>query len=355
MLPLWQIFRTFDNLNLMKCFYMGKYLRIFGIAIVACVMVGCDAFHRLAGDGQTSQGAPYEVIVVCKNNIWEGSAGDTLRYFLQQPVPTNNQYEPLYDVLRVAPDNFKNLLERHRNVLKLLVDPTVENTGIGVQYDVTAKPQIMILAQAPTQEALTSLLAENGDNLVQVLESAERDRTIDFGRKFGAKELEKVIHEKFGVTMHIPKGYTLRNATEDFVWASYEFPTASQGFFVYSYPYEGKESLSLKALTAARNKFAAKIPGPSDGSYMTTLGEYEPDYRMMRIEGRLWVEMRGLWDVANDFMGGPFVSFSTVDTATNRVFTIDCYVYSPKLGKRNFLRPLEHLVYMTHFPTSAAK
>ncbi len=331
---------------------MKKYLHILVIGIVAIATVGCDAFHRLSGDGRTSQGAPYELVVVCKNSVWEGSAGDTLRYFLQQPVPTINQYEPLFDVLRVAPDDFKHLLERHRNVLKLLVDPTVENTGIGVQYDVTSKPQVMILAQAPTEKALTTLLAENSENLLHVLEAAERDRTIEFGKKFGVKELEDVIFEKFGVKMHIPNGYSLRNATDDFLWASYEFPTASQGFFIYTYPYEGPKSLSLKALTAARNKFAAKIPGPSDGSYMTTLGEYEPDYRMVRIEGRLWVEMRGLWDVANDFMGGPFVSFSTVDTATNRVFTLDCYVYSPKLGKRNFLRPLEHLVYMTEFPVA---
>ena len=328
---------------------MKRFIRSLLVLCVALAAIGCDAFHKLSTDGSTSQGAPYEVIVVCKNDVWSSSAGDTLRSILRQPVPTNNQYEPLYDVLRVAPENFKNLLERHRNVLKLLVDPTVENTGIGVQYDVTARPQIMILAQAPSVEALTQLIAENGENLVQVLESAERDRTIAFGKKFGVADLEKLIAEKFGVKMHIPKGYTLRNATEDFVWVSYEFPTASQGFFVYSYPYEGPKSLSLKSLTAARNKYAAKIPGPSDGSYMTTLGEYEPDYRMMRIEGRLCVEMRGLWDVANDFMGGPFVSFSTVDTATNRVFTIDCYVYSPKLGKRNFLRQLEHLVHMVEF------
>ena len=334
---------------------MGKLIRALLVATVAVVMVGCDAFHRLSGDGSTSQGAPYEVIVVCKNSVWESSAGDTLRYILQQPVPTNNQYEPLFDVLRVAPDNFKNLLERHRNVLKLLVDPSVENTGIGVQYDVTAKPQIVILAQAPTEQALTELLADNAENLVQVLEGAERDRNINFGKRYGAAELEKIIHEKFGVTMHIPKGYLLRNATDDFLWASYEFPTASQGLFIYTYPYKGPKSLSVEALTAARNKFAAKIPGPSDGSYMTTLAEYEPDHRMMRIEGRLWVEMRGLWDVANDFMGGPFVSFSTVDTTTNQVFTLDCYVYSPKLGKRNFLRPLEHLVYMISFPTAEGK
>lgn len=130
--------------------------------------------------------------------------------------------------------------------------------------------------------------------------------------------------------MTVPKGYVLAADEKDFLWARYEYPTASQGFFIYSYPYQGKESLSPGALLAARNKFAARIPGPADGSYMTTSEAFEPDYRMFRLEGRLWCELRGFWDVHGDFMGGPFVSYTTVDTATGRVFTIDCYVYSPK-------------------------
>lgn len=137
-------------------------------------------------------------------------------------------------------------------------------------------------------------------------------------------------------------------------WARYEYPTASQGFFIYSYPYEGKESLSPGALLAARNKFAARIPGPSDGSYMTTSDAFAPDFRMFRMEGRLWCEMRGFWDVHGDFMGGPFVSYTTVDTATNRVFTLDCYIYSPKNPKRNYMRGVEHLLYLVKFPAAEA-
>ena len=49
-------------------------------------------------------------------------------------------------------------------------------------------------------------------------------------------------------------------------------------------------------------------------------------------------------------MGGPFVSYTTLDEREGELLTIDCYVYSPKYGKRNFLRPLEHLVYSVSFP-----
>ena len=53
------------------------------------------------------------------------------------------------------------------------------------------------------------------------------------------------------------------------------------------------------------------------------------------------------------YTSGPFVSYTTVDTATNRVFTLDCYVYAPDLNKprkRNYMRGLEHLLYSVRVP-----
>ena len=170
---------------------------------------------------------------------------------------------------------------------------------------------------------------------------------------YGNPGIESAILKTFGVEMKVPKGYTLAAQKPDFIWARNEYPTASQGFFIYSYPYEGKQSLTEEALVAARNKYAAQIPGPAEGSYMITSDAFAPGYRLFRMEGRLWCELRGFWDVHGDFMGGPFVSYTTVDTATNRVFTLDCYVYAPDLNKprkRNYMRGLEHLLYSVRFP-----
>ena len=83
---------------------------------------------------------------------------------------------------------------------------------------------------------------------------------------------------------------------------------------------------------------------------MTTCDVLPPALRMVSLEGRHWCELHGLWDGEGDFMGGPFVSYTTVDTKTNRVFTLDGYGYSPKLHKRNFVRGVEHLLYTVSFP-----
>lgn len=339
----------------MKIKQHATALLVFLFSLVT--LSGCDAFRTLADqNANTSLGKPYELILVCTQPQWEGALGDTLRNTLCAPVAYINQTEPLFDVLRILPRGYTSTATRHRNILLVTVDPTLDEsqTGITAQYDVNASPQIVLTLQGPTDEALIRYLSDHGRELVYVLEKAERDRAIAFAERFNEKHLGEVIHDTFGIRMEVPKGYMLAKSEPDFLWARYEYPAASQGFTLYSYPYEGRESLTPEALLAARNRFVSRIPGPSDGSYMTTSEAFSPDVRMFRLEGRLWIEMRGFWDVAGDFMGGPFVSYTTIDPATRRVITLDGYVYSPKLHKRNFLRGVEHLLYLIHLPASTA-
>lgn len=331
---------------------MKTFFRGISLLLIAAAVVGCDAFHTL-NKKKSAQGRPYELIVVCPQMEWNGELGDSLRAVFTAPVPYLNQAEPLFDVLRVTERGFKDMIADHRNILKVVVDPEVQQAEAAVEYNVTSEPQIVVTLQGPDDKALVEYLSQNRNDLLHVLEQAERDRDVQAYTSFNNPGIEAAIRKLFGVEIKVPKGYVLAKQTDDFLWARYEYPTASQGFFVYSYPYEGPESLSLDALIKARNKFAALIPGPSDGSYMITSDAFEPAYRLFRLEGRLWCELRGFWDVEGDFMGGPFVSYTTVDTETNRVFTIDGYVYAPDLNKprkRNYIRGIEHLLYTIHFP-----
>ncbi|MBQ4503775.1 MAG: DUF4837 family protein [Alistipes sp.] len=343
---------------------MKQLSKIVTFALIVLAFVGCREFHTLSKDGKKPiQGGAYEVLVVCDNSEWESPLGTKLRELLEQPVEMLNQNEPMFNVLRITSGDLRHLLLQHRNILKVVISDKVAQAQINAQYDLDAAPQIVLTFQAPTQKAALEYLEANGDALTKVLEIAERNRTIAYAEKHNVKVLNDLLHSEFDIDAKIPKGYELRSQSENFLWASYEFPTASQGFFCYSYPYRGKGSLTADYLVAMRNSFAKRIPGPSDGSYMITVEQIpdaegkgvlplRPLYRSVVVNGREWIEMRGFWDVENDYMGGPFVSYTTVNDATNEVFTIDCYVFSPKYGKRNFLRPLEHLVYLISFPQS---
>ncbi len=342
-------------------YFMRRFFYTLLVAISSLFWVGCDSFNSLTSTKKTAQGSPYEVLVVCDGREWESQLGEDLRTLFNTPVEMLNQKEPMFDVVRITARDFRHLLPSYRNILKVLCSPEVKETTIAAQYDVVATPQLVLTFQGPTIDAMVNYLNENGESLLRVLEIAERDRNIELAKKQGAKPLEKIIKRVFDIDMKIPNGYLFRAESEKFVWASNEFPAASQGFFIYSHPFKGKSSLTVEALVKARNSYAKRIPGPTDGSYMTTVTripnaddsgytDFMPEIRVVKINGRDWIEMRGFWDVEKDFMGGPFVSYTTLDERTEELLTIDCYVYSPKYGKRNFLRPLEHLVYGISFP-----
>ena len=85
---------------------------------------------------------------------------------------------------------------------------------------------------------------------------------------------------------------------------------------------------------------------------MITADVYEPDLRTFRLEGRLWVELRGFWDVKNDFMGGPFVSHVRLDKANQRIIVSEIFIYSPDKMKRNLVRQIEASLYTLKLPGS---
>ena len=181
---------------------MKTFFRIAAAAALFAAMTACDAFHSLTKSRlKTAQGSPYELIVVCPQQEWTGELGDTLRSILTAPVPYLNQTEPLFDVLRVTERGFSGMVADHRNILKIVEDPSLAATNIAVQYDVTAEPQIVLTLQGPDDKALTDYLSEHRESLVQVLEKAERDRAVKFAEAFSEQRVAKAIKSTFGVDM----------------------------------------------------------------------------------------------------------------------------------------------------------
>ena len=101
----------------MKRFFVNTLL----VAFAAITMSACKSFNTLSS-GETAQGRPYELILVCGQPQWQSELGDTLRYFLQQPVAELPTYEPMFDVMRIMPNNFKSLTHvlRRNSLVKLI-------------------------------------------------------------------------------------------------------------------------------------------------------------------------------------------------------------------------------------------
>jgi hypothetical protein len=83
---------------------------------------------------------------------------------------------------------------------------------------------------------------------------------------------------------------------------------------------------------------------------MVIADEYmEPVTRTLRIKKNLATEVRGLWEVKKDFMGGPFISYTFVDTKNNRVITLDGYVFAPGERKHDLLKQVQAILLSFEF------
>ena len=296
-----------------------------------------------------SGGAPYEVVVVATQEDWSKDAlGDTIRAVLGAPVPRINNYEPQFDVLHMLPGSFVDVARRNGCVMVVQLGEKYTRAELAPRRDEFAAPQLVVYAVAPDAATLAEYMSVHGEELREMFNGLERDRWIVSARKSPAVEMQSRVNEKFGMGVALLNGFILGKEAEDFLWLRFRYPESDQELIIYSYPLEGK--VTPQTLVDARDRFVALIPGEVPDSHMITVREIvEPVFRQVTVGGREWIEMRGLWEVKNDFMGGPFVSYSTV--VDGRVVTIDGAVYSPSpyKTKRNLLRQLESVVHSVKF------
>ena len=323
------------------------YLVLISLLVMSCGGGG----NKSESYRPASQGTPYEIVVVASNALQKATPYDTLVAVLHQDVEMVNQSEPIYDVITTVPSNFKNVLKKHRNVFILETGAQFDSTAIKIEHDSYAKPQLVVRLTSPSNDSLASYIWKKKDELITLLDTEERKRIVKVIESKTSKPINDTIKSMFGVSMHIPYGYSIRDQREDFLWLSYETARTSQGIFMYSYFYDPDVKFTQKYAISMRNTFASLVPGPRDSTYMSTSEFFPPSISRTTIDSMEWVVQRGFWDVQNDFMGGPFVSFSILDAPRNRIFVIDTYLYSPfgNKTKRNLLRHLEAIAYTTKF------
>ena len=67
------------------------------------------------------------------------------------------------------------------------------------------------------------------------------------------------------------------------------------------------------------------------------------------INNNYALEARGVWELENDFMGGPFISYLIHNPQKGELLFIDGFVYSPGERKREYMQHLEHIISSVEF------
>lgn len=321
-----------------------KLIKLIVLALAAVITVGCDDTSELVK--QNVGGKAGEIIIVANKAEWESEPGSELRSILATPYPYLPQSEPSYTLINIPHKSFTSLFEYHRNIIILKVDPQLKAEFKAVE-DVWAAPQTVIMITAPTKEEAAQVIAQNSHQLFNIIGQAERNRIMRNSKRYEDVALRQFVADKFGGSPYFPKGYSLKKQTDNFVWISYETTYINLGIFVYRIPYKDSTSVQLEGLMAATNEIMQEnVPGMVDNSYMTISSEILPGLEVMKYKNRNFVEMRGLWEVKNDFMGGPFVIQAFYDKNNpTEIIVLEGFVYAPRYDKRDYIRQVESILY----------
>ena len=288
-----------------------------------------------------------EVLIVINKEYWEGSIGTDLRGLLASDYPYLPQKEPLYTLINITPGAFTDIFQIHRNILIVNIDSRTTQPAVLFRNDVWASPQCVIGLNAPDMESACRLIQDNGEKILATLEQAERDRVINNSVRYEEVTLRPAMAALTGGILHFPGGYSLKKQTDDFLWISYDTQYTNQNFIVFKYPATGTEAdFSLDTLMARSNEaMKANVPGMFENTYMIISNVVTPDVQYVKYRGREFAQMRGLWEVHKDYMGGPFVSHAFYSQDGNEIIVIEGFVYAPRYDKRHYLRQVESILY----------
>ena len=296
---------------------------------------------------QAVTGSVNEILVITPKVRWDGPIGDSIRAYFGQPQMGLPQGEPVFDLISLPMSNFDKTVKAHRNVLIVSLKSSVDTASITYSDSPWARSQKVFRIVAPTEEAFYKVFDANKEKIMRVFLAAERDRLIDIYKSSPNTKVFDTFRDEYDMLLYCPGGYNINKDTADFVWASYETRVDSRGFIFFEEPYESVSQLEYQViLDEVNEKLKQFIPGPLDSTWMVLDMVTPMTAANYQYAGKhyAWL-IKGLWQVENDYMGGPFVLNVVLDQKNNRVLYMMGYVYAPDGKKRNLLRQVESIVY----------
>lgn len=325
---------------------MKRYL--YSFVVLCATLLLCSCTVKSGAPKKTIAGDSYDVMVICADEPWRGDLAMAVCDLLEEPTPGLTRPQGLFNIVKqVAPDAASNIDRMYGNLLVININQAVSEVTYSVERNVYARPQTVIVITAPTVAAAVEFVNGEKEALREVLEQSECRKSNNYYAARPAEELMADFKTTTGFEMLIPQGFFKANtADKSLTWYLRDYSNKAQYIFTFETDYTSEEDLTPKWLMISLdNKLATITSKGAVGSYMG-VNENAPVYASdVELAGREWVELRGWWEVNNDFMGGPFVSFSSVDPAESKIRTIMFALYAPEDPQRNLLRELEHLFY----------
>ncbi|MBO7287205.1 MAG: DUF4837 family protein [Bacteroidales bacterium] len=330
------------------------------IRFIAAMLVILVSFSSCVVDEKAKEtskarsvGGSSEILMVTQNDEqWKGQMGQAVRDFFEQEQYGLPQPEKNFKVAHINLDALNDMFKKHRNLIIAKIDKDIKNPLVETQRNLDSEPQFVIRITASSPESWVRAFETQKDGLKLIFDNNERKRFQEYFRPMTDSKIVAQLKKKFGITMNIPEGYNVAANGDNCMWLLQRHDDKDMSFLIYELPYKDTADLNLDNIINVRDSIVKKyIPGPLDGSYMTTDKEFvKPVSKVLpNFPAGYAVETRGMWNVVGDFMAGPFLSYSIVDPTSSKIVTAEGWIYYPNKEKRDLLRQQESILYSLKF------
>ncbi len=315
---------------------MKRYIWILSVVLLGLFSCKEDHGNLLP----PSNGKTNNILLIMNDQDWKTEVGDTIRKYFATEFPDLPQEEPMFTLHHASPELFTGSFKKYRTIM--IVKEGNENK---VKYikDKYAKPQLIILIEGKSKKDLESLIAEKAQEITNTIYNFEINIIQQRHRKSLRDNSD--IEKELGISIEIPDFFVLVDHQPKFFWFRRDVKNGEQDLLLYEVPLKKDFDKQKDWVTKYRDSIGKRyIPGPVDSTYMKTVKGISPSQNEVLIDNIKAIETRGLWNMKNDFMGGPYINYSLIDKKHNRVVVGEGFIYAPALDKRDYMVQLEAIL-----------
>ncbi|XOV92008.1 MAG: DUF4837 family protein [Bacteroidota bacterium] len=322
----------------------------------------------------TARGEIGEIILIMDSTQWSGPLGEQIKDLYRAPMPGLPQAEPMFDLHKVNPLKINDVFRSSANMIFVMTldSKTYQSQRIREYFtnnslkiiqgdsslfmtlhkDEFAKGQVVLYLFSQMEDLLIQKLKENKVQLVSIFENIAIEKTREKLTKSKETQLMAELKEDFGFEITIPLGWEQAKKTKNFVWLRRLEASSEQDLFIHSEPYTDQSI--FEDIGSYRDKITETFLRDSEkpDKYITRqLQDFVPlETKQISFKGSFAIEARGLWKISDNSGGGPFISYTIVDEANQRVYYIEGYVYSPGTDKKNLVREVDAILTTFNLP-----
>ena len=348
-------------------------LRLFPLLLALLGLAGCsEEVQNTLQPTPAAFGRINSLVVLGDSTLWNDGAADSVAFFFEAPYIILPQPEPIFDVRFIEPERLaaEPAWQQLRNyvVLADLSDtdsPTTEMVrgdmtdaklqqvkeegfGTAVANNKWATGQQLIYMIGRDRRELLAGMSTVYPAVVKRLQAREDERLKVTTYFEGVnRKLRDTIREMTGASIDVPGGYVrVPLDADDLVWLRREVQGASLNIMVTRVPYENQQQLSKEGMKAIINDIGREyVSSTTEGTYMKVNDTDLPLFtETMQLNGKFAIEGRGIWEIQNDFLAGPFVSYLINDEADRQLVLVDAFVYAPGRKKRDLMEELVQVI-----------